>query len=148
MFQLAFPDSASLNACEAVEWEVQHSKDGRIDDIAWQLRHPAKEGSLWTFDKRPATHGWKSTPFAVPNTLWKPGVMVPIVATSRMNDDMTFSYLGLSVAGRQYITSPIVQPIWADQQSNYLSVGFQLDTNKSATPYSVKVKSFRVIYAG
>jgi hypothetical protein len=148
MFHLAFPDSASIGACEAFEFEMQQSLNGEIHDVAWQIRHPATSGAVFSFDKRVDTHGWKATTMVVPPATWKPGVMVPIVATARRNADQTFSYLSLTVAGKQLLTAPLVQPCLLKTESNYLSVGFQLDTNATATPYKVLVESFRVIYAG
>jgi hypothetical protein len=150
--RVSFPTFADLNACEAIEFECQQSKDGTVHDAAWQIRHPGKENTLYTFDKRPATHGWKPSGLApLPAMLWKPGVMIPITQTWRRNDDGTFTYLSLRINGVDLMTKPIVQASWVGVgQGNYLSVGFQLDTlNKTVPPaYSVNVESFRVVYAG
>ena len=150
-FHLCFPSLADVSACEAIEFEMQQSKDGTVYDCAWQIRHPGKENTLFTFDKRPATHGWMPTGLSLPQLMWKPGVMIPITHTWRRNNDGTFSYLSLRINGVDLLTKPIVQPAWVGaNQGNYISVGFQLDSlNKPVPPpYSVHVESMRSIYAG
>jgi hypothetical protein len=148
MLHVSFDNATQMNACEAFEFEIQQSLNGEVFDMAWQVRKPATSGAVFTFDKRPATHGWKPTSMVIPPSVWKPGAMIPIAVTSRRNSDQTFSYLTFAANGKQLLTSPIVQPCLLSTESNYVSIGFQLDTNDKATAYSLKTESFRVVYSG
>jgi hypothetical protein len=146
-----FPTVAELQACNGLEFEVQQSLNGKLYDFAWQFRHPGAECSLYSFDKTKVApeDKWQPTGIALPSSVWKTGAMVPIISTSMRNDDGTLTYLSLSVGGIELLRTPISAPALVKTEKNYMSVGFQLDTNgkNPPTPYTVRVTDMKVTAA-
>lgn len=142
-FVVSFPSSSDRQACNGLEFEIQQSLNGNIYDMAWQILQPATNGELRTFDK--INRKWVGTGVKIPVTTWL--APVPITATFSRNAD-SFDYTGLAIAEKQYLTAPITTPAWSNKQGDYVSIGFQLDSNGKTppTPYKVYVENMRMMY--
>lgn len=143
---LDFPTQANLDASNAVELDFQQSLNGKIFNWAWQIRQPATKSALYKWNK--VSGHWESTGLIVPPSVWQAG-MVPIICCFRRDGTDTLTYLSLKIAGKEYLTQQYTLKPVIRTESNYMSTGFQLDSNGKdpPTPYQVKVTSFRVVYA-
>jgi hypothetical protein len=142
---IGFPDAGSLLASQGIEFEIQHSFNGLLFDMAWQIQHPATGGNLRSFDK--VNRKWVDTGLTLPAAIWANAAMVPFTA-SFIQGDSELSYVGLAVAGKQVMTTPIIQQAKADVQKNYLAVAYQMDTNSTGKGYTTKVSGMRVTWCG
>lgn len=142
-FVVSFPSSSDRQACNGLEFEIQQSLNGNIYDMAWQILQPATNGELRTFDK--INRKWVGTGVKLPVTTWLTPVPITAIFSRNVN---SFDYTGIEIAGKQYLTAPITTPAWAAKQSDYVSIGFQLDSNGKTppTPYKVYVENMRIIY--
>ena len=77
---------------------------------------------------------------------WSPGKFVRITA-SFLCLAQSLTYQSLLINGKEYLPAPVQAPAWQAAQGNYLSVGYQMDTNGSGVGYWTKVTGMRVTIA-
>lgn len=136
--EIKFPSLADLNACQAVEFEVQANVGSRIYNCAWQADLlGSKKWRYFNYN----TSQWVATGIAVDFQSLLSGAS--IVATFQRNSDQTLTHQSLSINGK---VNPIniTQPSTPRVESDYFHVAFQTDSNGTFTPFSVGIRNLRV----
>lgn len=136
---VTFPTAADVAACQAIEFELQQSDGERVYNMAWQC--PVRRTGFWrTFDY--TTHKWEET--TIPATTFVPGQRVDLIAKYLLTPDAT-THVSLTIDGVEYPVNISRVPT-AKASSQYLSIGFQLDSDSKTppTPYKVFVRNINI----
>lgn len=136
--EIKFPSLYDLNACQAVEFELQANIGSRIHNCAWQADLlGSKKWRYFNYN----TSQWIDSGIAVDPTVFLSGAS--LVAKFQRNDDQTLTHVSLSINGK-------VNPVNVRQlstprvESDYVHVAFQTDSNATFTPFSVGIRNLRV----
>lgn len=143
MLDVMYPDAEAVIASQAIEFELQMSLNGFVYNMAWQC--PVRSAGFWrTFDY--TNRKWVAT--NLESTTFTPGKWYSIAAEFSLDTiNHTTMHVGLTINGIPYVIG-VTRAATPKVQSNYLSVGFQLDSNSKnpPTPYKVSVRNMHIIY--
>ena len=136
--QFMLPTAADLQACQAVEFELQQNVGGHIYNMAWQA--DIKGCGAWrTFDYN--TSQWIQT--SIPASLTA-GEWMAVEAVYLRGADCTLTHVSLSVDG-------VVHPVNIRKagtpkvESDYVHCAFQLDSGSTPVPYVCHVQGVNVV---
>jgi hypothetical protein len=139
-FDLYVP-SYPTGTIQAIEFENQQVVNGKLYNFAWQANYA---GNSWrTFNYASSSWVAASVPFAA----FAPNTWHHIVSTFHV-DPSTGNGIhdSLAIDGNTYGNLNISYAPSASS-GNYLSNGFQLDTNKTGTAYKVYVDNMQIQYS-
>lgn len=139
-YQLQFmlPTAADLEACQAVEFELQQNVGGQIYNMAWQA--DIKGSGAWrTFDYN--TSKWVMTSIPVGITA---GEWTAIEAVYLRGSDCTLTHVSLSLNGVEYPVN-IRKAATPKVESDYVHCAFQLDSGSTPVPYVCHVQGVNVV---
>jgi hypothetical protein len=136
--EIKLPSLADLNACQAIEFELQANVGSRIFNCAYQA--DLLGSKKWRYFNYNTPH-WIATGIAVDFQSLLSGAS--IVATFQRNSDQTLTHQSLSINGKENPIN-ITQPSTPRVESDYLHVAFQTDSNGTFTPFSVGIRNLRV----
>jgi hypothetical protein len=138
-FDLYVP-SGSQNAPQAIEFELQQGLNGWTYNFAWQAEYPGNVWRVFNYVQRK----WEATSIAL--THFSPGTWHHVLAEFHTDPVKHVVYHdALTIDGVRHQVN-LAHSAKSTGQSNYLHNAFQLDLNKSGTPYHVYVDNMTVSY--
>jgi hypothetical protein len=139
-FEMQFRTQADKNASQAIEFELQKNVLDHQYSMAWQACFAC--GNKWrVFNK--TTHAWEDSGVAINPTDFAGGKWVTIVTTYHLTTGTNTRHVAISVNGVNHVVNINHAPTPA-VESDYLHPAFQMDSNSSATPYTVLLRNFNV----
>ena len=136
--QFMLPTMADLDACRAVEFELQQNVGGHIYKMAWQAY--IKGTGVWrTFDYN--TSQWVPTVIPVSITA---GEWTAMEAVYLRGEDCNLTHVSLSVNGTRHPVN-ITKAATAKVQGDYVHCAFQLDSGSTPVPYVCHVQGVNVM---
>src|SRR5260221_3266768 len=126
---------------QAFEFECQQILDGWVYNFAWQA--PWHSPTWRTFDY--VLKRWDAS--TIPFTHFTPGTWHHIVAEYH-NDTVAHTVIhdALTVDGTRYPANITHNAFFSGAANNQFTNAVQLDSNSTATPYSVYIDSMRITY--
>jgi hypothetical protein len=136
-FYLYVP-SASATAPQAIEFECQQKASGRVYNFAWQANYRAHIWRIFDF----ATKKWIPSPISFNG--FSPDKWHHVIAEYHASGSVAVND-ALTIDGVRHVVG-IQHPAPAASTGHYLTNGFQLDLNSSATPFKVYVDGMTVTF--
>jgi hypothetical protein len=138
----SFPSQASIDACQALEWELQQNVGGQVYNMAWQA--DLKGSKLFRpFDFNKTL--WTSTAIPVTTLDLRPGMTNSIIGRFLRHAN-TLTHLSIDINGVSYPVD-VTRPSTPKVESDYLNAAFQMDTIDPSHPYMVLVDKMSLTMA-
>jgi hypothetical protein len=139
-FDLYIP-AGSENLPQAIEFECQQALDGWIYNFAWQANYAGNSWRIFDYGLK----RWDATGLAL--TRFTPGQWHHIVSEYH-NDTTAHTVLhdALTVDGVRMPVNITHNAFFSGTPNNQFTNAVQLDSNSTATPYSIYVDKMRITY--
>jgi hypothetical protein len=139
--QVSFPTAGDLNACQAIEFELQQNVGGMVHNMAIQADFLGT--GKWTYFHftNNASAAWIPTNITVDKNLFALGTYVSISAQFIVDHVAhTTTHVSLTINGTVYPIG-VTQAATALVDHDYVNAAFQIDCNGLATPTPFVVKT-------
>ena len=137
-FDLYIP-SNYVNAPQAIEFECQQKVNGYVYNFAWQAEYPGSQWRIFNY----VMHRWE--PSGVTFNHFTGNTWHHIIAEYHAQGN-TVVHDALTIDGVRYAVGIKHPARYVGGTGHYFTNAFQLDLNKSATPYKVYVDGMTVSY--